>query len=77
MTDNFANTEPAPTVIILVSRESVEGAIALLLALNKSLGGHRFTVAIDVVKVLTSCLIILEKQAHLCCHTESKSFRAT
>ena len=33
MTDNFANTEPA--TIVIISRESVEGAIALLLALNK------------------------------------------
>jgi hypothetical protein len=64
MTDNFANTELAQTVII--SRESVEGDIALLLALNKNLGGHRFTDALDLVKVLTSFLITLEKQAHLC-----------
>jgi len=35
MTDNFANTEPVPTAII--SRESVEGTIALLLGLKKIL----------------------------------------
>ena len=64
MTGNFANTEPAPAVVI--SRESVEGAIALLLELNKNLGDHRFTDAIDVVAILTSCLITLEKQTHLC-----------
>jgi len=47
MTDNFANIEPVLTVII--SRESVEGAIVLLLALNKNHGGHRFTDSLEVV----------------------------
>ena len=64
MTDNLSNTEPVLTVI--TSRESVEGAIALLLALNKNLGGDRFIDSLEVVRVLTSFLITLENQVHLC-----------
>jgi len=44
---------------------------------EKNLGGHRFTDALDMVKVVASCLIIVEKKHIYACHTESKSFRTT